>query len=175
MTTATITTLTAATPTAAGPNDPQPTATTPTAATPNNPQLAGTTPKTGNPANAGDIFAEAWQDNAATTTGTPHTHERPAYPEPPTADAGPPHDAVAADVVKLLDAGNGRETLVAHDGDGRELHFSRDGLFRWATRTAETIVVEPGIGADPTPRRLWVRNIATGTWWTDTACARRVA
>lgn len=122
---------------------------------------------------AGDVFAETWR--TSTSSGTATAHERPAYPEPPAADAGPPRDAVAADVVKLFEAGNGRETLVARDATGRRIHFSRDGLFRWATRTAETIVVEPGIGDDPTPRRLWVRNVASGTWWTDTAVAQRVA
>lgn len=117
-----------------------------------------------------DVFAELWRRNFGPATIT--DGERPAYPAPaPVAE--PPRDVIAADVIAINAADDG-ERLILRAADGREFHFFRDGLFRWATRTAETILVETGIRPGPQARRLWIRNIASGTWWTDSAVCHYV-
>ncbi|MFD5867835.1 hypothetical protein ACFWGD_04355 [Corynebacterium sp. NPDC060344] len=98
---------------------------------------------------------------------------RPAYPAPVAAPEAPPAGALHATVESLTPAGEG-ETLILRDADGRRLHFYRDGLFRWSTRTATDVLVDAGAAPGPTPRRLWVRHPGNGTWWTDTAVCHAV-
>lgn len=93
---------------------------------------------------------------------------RPAYPAPAAAPDAPPADALHATVDSLTDTGDG-ETLILRDAAGRRLHFFREGLFRWSTRTAAEVVAAADVAPGPAPRRLWVRHPGNGTWWTDTA------
>ena len=112
-------------------------------------------------------FAAAWhRRSTAGTTADPSL--RPAYAAPIAAPEAPPADALVVTPQSLAAADDG-ERLIAIAPDGRRLHFSHDGLFRWSTRTAAEIVVDADVTPGPSPRRLWVRHPDNGTWWTDTA------
>ncbi|MFC3849964.1 hypothetical protein ACFORJ_07270 [Corynebacterium hansenii] len=93
---------------------------------------------------------------------------RPAYPEPIAAPEAPPAGALHATVEGLTSSGDG-ETLILCDAGGRRLHFFREGLFRWSTRTATDVLLDGDVAPGPAPRRLWVRRPGNGTWWTDSA------
>ena len=112
-------------------------------------------------------FAATWHRRSiAGATADPSL--RPAYAVPIAAPEAPPTDALVVTPQSLDAAGDG-ERLIAIAPDGRRLHFSHDGLFRWSTRTAAEIVVDADVTTGPSPRRLWVRHPDNGTWWTDTA------
>lgn len=141
--------------------------------------VAGTT--NGDPGSVADTSADARRLRFAATwhrrslggdggAGLPSSDPalRPAYPAPVAAPEAPPADALHATVESLTPAGDG-ETLILRCADGRRLHLYRDVLFRWSTRTATDVLVDPGAAPGPAPRRLWVRHPGNGTWWTDTA------
>lgn len=123
-------------------------------------------------------FAATWHRRATengTGAGSSSSDPalRPAYPAPAAAPETPPTDALHTTVASLTSADDG-ETLILRDADGRRLHFFREGLFRWSTRTAADVVVAADVAPGPAPRRLWVRHPGNGTWWTDVAVCHYV-
>lgn len=98
---------------------------------------------------------------------------RPAYPAPAAAPEAPPADALHATTESLTSADDG-EALILRDAGGRRLHFFREGLFRWSTRTAVEVIVAADVAPGPAARRLWVRNPGNGTWWIDAAVCHHV-